>query len=107
MVQITHSDYTQWQILEVEWHDAADEIAGWQDIEDYLEDCPVHTVKTIGYFLKFKNDQLYLTPTRKDDEMAVLSIIPEGCIIKMNPLMKAPQYEGSISVNIVKPEPCF
>jgi hypothetical protein len=78
--------YTLGDLLEVEWHDAADEADGWQDIEDLIKDPPVHLVRTVGYYIKSTSDHLYLTPTIKDEQYAVLSIIPAGCIVEIQTL---------------------
>jgi hypothetical protein len=86
-------------MVEVEWYDAADEVNGWQDIDEALEHPSKHPVRTIGYYLESKEKHLYLTPTMKGDELAVLSIIPEGCIIKITPLEHKNEdlkWEGNI-----------
>ena len=100
-------DYKQGDMIEVEWFDAADEAEGWQDIAEALKNPPCHPVKTIGYFLEEKEKHLYLTPTMKGDEMAVLSIIPLGCIITTQLLIKAIKYEGPHSVNTKRPDSIF
>ncbi len=96
--------YERGDMVEVEWYDAADEAAGWQDIDEALSASPKHPVKTIGYYLGAKEEHLYLTPTIKGDEFAVLSIIPEGCIIKINSLQRTMKYEVDLVTTCVMPD---
>ncbi len=74
-------------LIEVCWDDALEmRNLVWFERDDIKPDPKDYRVRSVGYFLKLQDDQLFIYGDDGNDEIARVFIIPCGCIRKFRKL---------------------